>query len=160
MLGRLKLRLWRWWGDRVLFNLAVRERGCRQEFFYNAFRALKFNGIAGDYLEFGCWGGRTFALAYHEACRHGHGVRFWAFDSFEVCRRPKTPRTTIRFGYKARWRFRSTVSTGPALPTASRALPIQRSRVSMTGACLLWRAPMRPSIWRWSTSTATFTPAP
>jgi len=79
----LKRSLWGSFSDRVLFNVAVREHECRQEFFYNAFRALKFNGISGDYLEFGCWGARTFALAHHEAKRHGHTAHMWAFDSFE-----------------------------------------------------------------------------
>jgi O-methyltransferase len=65
-----------------LFDVSVRERLCRQEFFFNAFKALRFNGIEGDYAEFGSWGGRTFALAYQESRRHGHGAKLWAFDSF------------------------------------------------------------------------------
>ncbi len=40
-------------------RVRVRERLCRREFFYNAFRALSFNGIGGDYAEFGC----------HKGCR-------------------------------------------------------------------------------------------
>ena len=63
--------------------IRVKERQGRQEFFYNAFRSLSFNGIDGDYAEFGCYGGKTFALAYHEAKRHKHKARLWAFDSFE-----------------------------------------------------------------------------
>jgi O-methyltransferase len=66
-----------------LFDLYRRERRCRQEFFYNAFKALRFNGIDGDYAEFGSWGGITFGLAYGEARRHGHRAHFWAFDSFQ-----------------------------------------------------------------------------
>ena len=66
-----------------LFDLYRRERRCRQELFYNAFKALRFNGIDGDYAEFGSWGGITFGLAYHEARRHGHPARLWAFDSFQ-----------------------------------------------------------------------------
>lgn len=73
--------------DRVavpyLFELYRRERLVRQEFFYNAFKALRFNGIDGDYAEFGSWGGMTFALAYQESRRHGHRAKLWAFDSFE-----------------------------------------------------------------------------
>jgi hypothetical protein len=65
------------------FDVYVRERLGRQEFFFNAFKALRFNGIAGDYAEFGSEGGRTFALAYQESRRHGHAARLWAFDSFE-----------------------------------------------------------------------------
>jgi hypothetical protein len=65
-----------------LFDTYVRERLYRQQFFFNAFKALRFNGIVGDYAEFGSWGGKTFALAYQESRRHGHGARLWAFDSF------------------------------------------------------------------------------
>lgn len=64
------------------FDPAVRERLGRQDFFAAAFKALRFNGIGGDYAEFGTAGGMTFALAYHEARRYGHGAKFWAFDSF------------------------------------------------------------------------------
>lgn len=60
-----------------------RERFFRQEFFYNAFKALTFNGISGDYLEFGCCGCTTFSLAYHESRRHGRQTHMWAFDSFQ-----------------------------------------------------------------------------
>lgn len=69
--------------------IRVKERRGRQEFFYNAFRALSFNGIDGDYAEFGCCGGKTFALAYHEATRHKHKAKLWAFDSFEGLPAPK-----------------------------------------------------------------------
>ena len=67
----------------------VKERQGRQEFFYNAFRALSFNGIDGDYAEFGCCGGKTFAFAYHEAIRHKHEAKLWAFDSFAGLPAPK-----------------------------------------------------------------------
>lgn len=69
--------------------IRVKERRGRQEFFYNAFRALSFNGIDGDYAEFGCCGGKTFALAYHEATRHKHKAKLWAFDSFQGLPAPK-----------------------------------------------------------------------
>jgi len=36
----------------------------RREFFRRAFITLGFNGIEGDYAEFGCHSGRTFNLAY------------------------------------------------------------------------------------------------
>ena len=65
------------------FFVRLQERKWRDHFFYNAFRALSFNGISGDYVEFGSWGGMTFALAHRQARRHGHGARLWAFDSFE-----------------------------------------------------------------------------
>ena len=73
--------------DRVvgpwLFDLYRRERLVRREFFYNAFKALRFNGIDGDYAEFGSWGGLTLGLAYEESRRHGHPAKLWAFDSFQ-----------------------------------------------------------------------------
>ena len=84
--GDVRYRLRRWFDERIsnyAFRVDVRERWCRQEFFYNAFKALAFNGIDGDYLEFGCNGGVTFSMAHREAKRHGHTARFWAFDSFQ-----------------------------------------------------------------------------
>src|SRR5439155_2138732 len=68
--------------DRDGFDVHLRERLCRQEFLFNAFKALSFNGIDGDYAEFGSSGGMTFGLAYLEARRHGHPAKLWAFDSF------------------------------------------------------------------------------
>jgi hypothetical protein len=44
--------------------------------------ALSFNGIDGDYVEFGCHGGLTFDLAYQESRRVGHPCVLWGFDSF------------------------------------------------------------------------------
>ena len=84
--GDVRVRLRRWFDERIpnyAFRVDVRERWCRQEFFYNAFKALAFNGTAGDYLELGCNGGVTFSLAHREAKRHGHAARFWAFDAFQ-----------------------------------------------------------------------------
>jgi len=40
------------------------ENSARKEFFRCAFSALAFNGIEGDYTEFGCCGGVTFGLAF------------------------------------------------------------------------------------------------
>jgi len=65
-----------------LFDIQLQEQVWRQQFFYNAFRALAFNGIDGDYAEFGCWGGMTFSLAYGESRRQKHAAHLWAFDSF------------------------------------------------------------------------------
>jgi len=74
------------------FRVRGRERLCRHEFFYNAFRALSFNGIDGDYAEFGCYRAMTFAMAYQEAVRHKHKARLWAFDSFSGLPAPKDDR--------------------------------------------------------------------
>ncbi len=65
-----------------IFDIPMQDRLGKQQFFYNAFRALWFNRIDGDYAEFGCWSGSTFWLAHLEARRHGHQARLWAFDSF------------------------------------------------------------------------------
>lgn len=66
-----------------LFDPSRREIAYRREFFYNAFKALRFNGIDGDYVEFGSCGATTFALAHHEIWQRGHPARLWAFDSFQ-----------------------------------------------------------------------------
>jgi O-methyltransferase len=74
---------------RYFFHWQIREEWGRQEFFANAFKALLFNGIDGEYAEFGSCGGTTFFLAYREAKRHGHPAQLWAFDSFEGLPRPR-----------------------------------------------------------------------
>jgi O-methyltransferase len=79
--GRIEKLIWNQI-RKFIFRPSRQEQKCRQEFFYNAFKALSFNGIDGDYAEFGCYGGMTFALAYHESRRHRHKARLWAFDSF------------------------------------------------------------------------------
>lgn len=66
----------------------------RREFFRRAFLALGFNGITGDYAEFGCYTGTTFKLAYEESTKAAKHLtenanvlvskrRLWAFDSFQ-----------------------------------------------------------------------------
>jgi O-methyltransferase len=66
-----------------IFDVHVQERAWKQQFFYNAFRALWYNRIDGDYAEFGCWSGSSFWLAHLESRKHGHAARLWAFDSFQ-----------------------------------------------------------------------------
>jgi O-methyltransferase len=55
----------------------------RREFMRRAFLALRYNGISGDYAEFGCWSGSTFALAYAESRKAQPRPKLWAFDSFQ-----------------------------------------------------------------------------
>lgn len=62
---------------------AYRENVGRAQFLDRAFKALVYNGIEGDYLEFGSHGARTITLAHRAAHRHGHSAHLWAFDSFE-----------------------------------------------------------------------------
>ncbi|MCX5869803.1 MAG: hypothetical protein NTY00_04050 [Deltaproteobacteria bacterium] len=54
----------------------------RRVFFHCAFRALAFNGIDGDYAEFGCCGAMTFGLAYRYSRRYQYHPHLWAVDSF------------------------------------------------------------------------------
>lgn len=54
----------------------------RREFMRRAFTTLHMNKITGDYAEFGCCGGNTFRLAYHESRKLKFNCRLWAFDSF------------------------------------------------------------------------------
>ena len=49
MLTRLMLFVSNHTFNKYLFDVKVQERIWRQRFFYNAFRALSFNGIDGDY---------------------------------------------------------------------------------------------------------------
>jgi hypothetical protein len=54
----------------------------RKEFFRRAFHYLSFNGIDGDYAEFGCYGGMTFRTAWSACENVRYGAHLWAFDSF------------------------------------------------------------------------------
>ena len=59
------------------------ERKWRADYFRRAFCALGFNGISGDYVEFGSCGGMTFELAHRESRRSRVQCHLWAFDSFK-----------------------------------------------------------------------------
>jgi O-methyltransferase len=72
----------------LLLDKRSLEHARREEFFSECFSALRFNGIGGDYLEFGCHGARTFAMAYHAARKQKLDCTFWAFDSFEGLPQP------------------------------------------------------------------------
>ena len=61
----------------------VVKQSFKQKFFQFAFKAIQYNGIDGDYAEFGCHGGMTFNLAYKEIQRRQLPIKMWAFDSFE-----------------------------------------------------------------------------
>ena len=56
--------------------------GYRLDFFGYAFKALTFNGIDGDYFEFGCWMAKTFHSAYASSRKHAHACHLYALDSF------------------------------------------------------------------------------
>jgi hypothetical protein len=55
----------------------------RKSFMRRAFYALSFNGIEGDYAEFGSNSATTFRLAHRASRLVGHRAHLWAFDSFE-----------------------------------------------------------------------------
>lgn len=54
----------------------------RREFFYKAFRTIQFNGVSGDYAEFGSHTANTFRLAYTYSRSFRSRCHLWAFDSF------------------------------------------------------------------------------
>ena len=76
------IRLRRWYKRTLFPDTYSLERVDREYFFRRAFHALSFNGISGDYCEFGC-SGMTFSLAYRYFRESGRVGRMWAFDSFE-----------------------------------------------------------------------------
>ena len=55
----------------------------RDDFFRRAMRMLEFNGISGDYAEFGSHGGMTLKLAHRYMKLRGVKRHLWAFDSFQ-----------------------------------------------------------------------------
>lgn len=69
--------------DRLYGNHSHHERMAVRDFLWNAFRALQFNEIDGDYAEFGCCGGQTFGLAATTQRHLGMTRQMWAFDSFK-----------------------------------------------------------------------------
>jgi O-methyltransferase len=55
----------------------------RKELFRRAFQYLAFNGIEGDYAEFGCFGAMTFRMAWSAGMVTGYTGHLWGFDSFD-----------------------------------------------------------------------------
>lgn len=75
-------RLYRKYISPVIKDFSYYEYQWHKDFFRKAFYALAFNGINGDYAEFGCCGGITFCLAYKMSRQSGYNCTLWAFDSF------------------------------------------------------------------------------
>jgi hypothetical protein len=69
--------------DRLVADDRERAREFKRQFFWSAFKAIAFNGIDGDYVEFGCHGAMTFTLAFDEIRRRQLNLRMWACDSFQ-----------------------------------------------------------------------------
>ena len=63
-----------------------------QNFFWDAAVALMVNGISGDYVEFGSWGGNTLRMAYEEFGYTAVPRHLWAFDSFQGLPEAEDPR--------------------------------------------------------------------
>ncbi len=61
-----------------------------EAFFWDAATALMVNGITGDYVEFGSWGGNTMRMAHLHLAPLGRHL--WAFDSFEGLPEAADPR--------------------------------------------------------------------
>lgn len=55
----------------------------KEAFLRKAIRCIAFNGITGDYLEFGTHSATTFSAAHHYIKAIGFPRRLWAFDSFQ-----------------------------------------------------------------------------
>jgi O-methyltransferase len=85
------LRSARWELARLRAEDWYLDRGGQQSFLRRAFAFIQRNGIGGDYVEFGCWTGMTFVMAYRESRRAGLGCKLWAFDSFLGLPEPKGP---------------------------------------------------------------------
>ncbi len=63
-----------------------------EDFFWDSFIALQLNGISGDYVEFGSWGGNTIHAAHEAVSALGQPRHLWAFDSFDVLPDSTDPR--------------------------------------------------------------------
>jgi len=62
------------------------ERDGRYDFFRKALTALAFNGIEGDYAEFGCNSATTFCMVHKLQTEYPYALgpfHQWAFDSFQ-----------------------------------------------------------------------------
>lgn len=78
----LKILLRRW-SDRIRREGGFYESEGRRDIINKAIIALDFNGITGDYVEFGCCGCNTFSFAAAALKRTQRTKRKqWAFDSF------------------------------------------------------------------------------
>lgn len=71
----------------------------KRAFFWAAFRVLDFNGIDGDYAEFGSHGGMTFRLAFDQIRQRGIRRHMWAFDSFRGL-----PDSSSPMDYHPKWK--------------------------------------------------------
>lgn len=85
------LRMIRYYRNPVIEDDLKANRNFKREFFWNAFKALDFNGIDGDYAEFGSYSGMTFRLAFDQIRQRKIKRHMWAFDSFQGLPEPASP---------------------------------------------------------------------
>jgi len=78
-----QIRLYRQGGHGADGTEAAAASEFKRKFFWAAFKVLAFNGIEGDYVEFGSHGGRTFRLAFDQIRKRKVRRHMWAFDSFQ-----------------------------------------------------------------------------
>jgi O-methyltransferase len=64
----------------------------RRSFFWDSCVTLQINGISGDYVEFGSYGGHSLSLAYEALKLIGSPRHLWAFDSFAALPEITDPR--------------------------------------------------------------------
>jgi len=91
LVPRKARRLYRRFVSPLLRDKYYYEHAQRRDFFRKAFMVLSFNGIDGDYAEFGCCGAMTFGLAHRFLKKYGNPGKMWAFDSFRGLPAPRVP---------------------------------------------------------------------
>lgn len=79
---KVRLRSVLFLGWRLMEHRNYLDRVGRERFLRQAFEYLAFNGISGDYAEFGSYTGLTFGAAYRYSRKVGRETHLWSFDSF------------------------------------------------------------------------------
>lgn len=67
--------------DNLILKAVTKKIADLEDFYFDTAVAIGVNGISGDYVEFGSWGGNTLRMAWETLGRAGRHL--WAFDSFE-----------------------------------------------------------------------------
>ena len=80
-----QLQRWRWQQQRK-----ARTRQARKEALTDVMRLLDFNGIDGDYIEFGCFRAETFPLVHRINRKLPMKRHLWAVDSFQGIPAPQS----------------------------------------------------------------------
>jgi hypothetical protein len=76
--------------DNPLLRTIAKKIADTEAFYWDAATALMVNGISGDYVEFGSWGGNTLRMANLHLAPQGRHL--WAFDSFAPLPEATDPR--------------------------------------------------------------------